>query len=140
MITWLGTDHHGKPEVYIHVEVQGQHDANFPERLFTYNYRLYDRYRRPVASLAVLADGGENWKPTHFGYQRFGCEVGIRFPTVKILDYADQAEALLADPDPIALVSRGAPIHPPDKIGYQGAIPKCQRTEKPPHRIQYQGQ
>jgi hypothetical protein len=35
----------------------------------------------PVVSLAVLADEGENWEPTHFGYQLFGCEVGIRFPT-----------------------------------------------------------
>jgi len=95
----------GEQWVYIHVEVQGQRDANFPERLFTYNYRLYDRYRRPVASLAVLADEGEDWKPTHFGYQLFGCEVGIRFPTVKILDYADQAEALLTDPNPFALVT-----------------------------------
>jgi hypothetical protein len=24
--------------------------------VFTYNYRLYDKYRRPIASLAVLAD------------------------------------------------------------------------------------
>jgi len=95
----------GEQWVYIHVEVQGQRDANFPERLFTYNYRLYDRYRRPVASLAVLADEAEDWKPTHFGYQLFGCEVGIRFPTVKIVDYADQAEALLADPNPFALVT-----------------------------------
>jgi hypothetical protein len=30
--------------IYIHVEVQGQHDANFAQRMFTYNYRLYDRY------------------------------------------------------------------------------------------------
>ena len=95
----------GEQWVYIHVEVQGQHDANFPERLFTYNYRLYDRYRRPVATLAVLADDGENWKPTHFGYRLFGCEMGIRFPTVKLLDYADQVEALLPDTNPFALVT-----------------------------------
>ena len=85
--------------------VQGQHDATFPERLFTYNYRLYDRYRRPVASLAVLADDRESWKPTHYGYQLYGCEVGIHFPTVKILDYAGQIEVLLEDPNPFALVT-----------------------------------
>jgi hypothetical protein len=86
-------------------EFMDRHDADFPARLFTYNYRLYDRYRRPVATLAVLADDGENWKPTHFGYQLFGCEMGIRFPTVKLLDYADQVEALLADTNPFALVT-----------------------------------
>jgi hypothetical protein len=57
----------------------------------------------------------EDWKPTHFGYQLFGCEVGIRFPTVKILDYADQAEALLTDPNPFALVTAAHLFHPPDK-------------------------
>jgi len=95
----------GEQWVYIHVEVQGQHDADFPERLFTYNYRLYDRYRRSVASLAVLADERENWKPDGFGYQLFGCEVGIRFPVVKLLDYANQTESLLEDPNAFALVT-----------------------------------
>jgi hypothetical protein len=76
----VGTYEGGEQWVYIHVEVQGQRDAHFAERLFTYNYRLYDRYRRPVASLAVLADDTESWKPDTFGYQLFGCEVGIRFP------------------------------------------------------------
>ncbi|MEF8729750.1 MAG: DUF4351 domain-containing protein [Accumulibacter sp.] len=101
----IATRDGGEQWVYIHVEVQGQQDADFAERLFTYNYRLYDRYRRPVASLAVLADERENWKPTRFSYQLFGCEVGIRFPVVKLLDYANQTESLLEDPNPFALVT-----------------------------------
>lgn len=44
--------------VSVHIEVQGQDEADFAERLFVYNYRLYDRHRRPVATLAVLADTG----------------------------------------------------------------------------------
>ena len=48
--------------------------------LFTYNYRLYDKYRRPIASLALLADERENWKPTRYGYELFGCRMGIDFP------------------------------------------------------------
>ena len=27
--------------IYIHIEVQGQYDAKFAKRMFTYNYRLY---------------------------------------------------------------------------------------------------
>ena len=54
--------------VYIHVEVQGGQDSDFGERLFTYNYRLYDKYRRPIASLAVLADDREHWKPERYGF------------------------------------------------------------------------
>lgn len=91
--------------VYIHVEVQGRHDSDFAERLFTYNYRLYDRYRRPVASLAVLADDRPQWKPNQFAYTLFDCEMGIRFPVVKLLDYAPQLDALLEDRNPFALVT-----------------------------------
>ena len=60
------------------LSLQGRQDADFPERLFTYNYRLHDRYRLPVASLAVLADEREDWKPNGFSYHLFGCDVGIR--------------------------------------------------------------
>jgi hypothetical protein len=42
--------------IYVHIEVQGQRDADFAQRMFTYNYRLFDRYACPIASLAVLAD------------------------------------------------------------------------------------
>ena len=59
--------------VYIHVEVQGQRDASFAKRMFTYNYRLYDRYDSPVASLAILADDEPGWRPDHFAFEVFGC-------------------------------------------------------------------
>jgi len=36
--------------VLVHVEVQSQEDAAFAERMYVYNYRLYDRFRRQVAS------------------------------------------------------------------------------------------
>ena len=42
--------------IYIHIEVQGQRDSSFAQRMFTSNYRLYDRHATPIASLAVLAD------------------------------------------------------------------------------------
>lgn len=45
---------------------------------FVYNYRIYDRHRRPVVNLAVLADERADWRPERFGWQRWGCEVGIR--------------------------------------------------------------
>ncbi|NLC58500.1 MAG: hypothetical protein GX774_16840, partial [Armatimonadetes bacterium] len=41
--------------VLVHVEVQGQPEEAFPDRMYEYNYRLYDRYARPVASFGILA-------------------------------------------------------------------------------------
>lgn len=91
--------------IYIHIEVQGERDTDFARRMFTYNYRLYDRYNRPIASLAVLADQDENWKPSHYGYEVLGCRHTLDFPVAKLIDYATQAEALENDPNPFALVT-----------------------------------
>jgi hypothetical protein len=91
--------------VYIHVEIQGQKRSNFAERLFIYNYRLYDRYRRPVATLAVLTDSDPQWRPRGFSYELLGSQTSIEFATVKILDYAPQLETLLEDTNPFALVT-----------------------------------
>ena len=55
--------------IYIHIEVQGRRDAGFPLRMYTYNYRIFDRYGCPVVSLAILADDDEGWKHYSFGYE-----------------------------------------------------------------------
>ncbi|MEM7134880.1 MAG: hypothetical protein AAF702_51960 [Chloroflexota bacterium] len=54
--------------VLVHVEVQTQHEIEFAERMYVYNYRLYDRFHRRVASMAILGDMREKWKPTKFSY------------------------------------------------------------------------
>jgi len=101
----VATRQGGQEWVYIHIEVQAQSKRRFAERLFVYNYRLYDRYRRPVATLAVLADGRPRWRPHSFGYELFGCRHVLEFPTVKLLDWAGRLEELLVDPNPFALVT-----------------------------------
>jgi hypothetical protein len=90
--------------VLIHVEVQSQVDADFAERMYVYNYRLYDRYNRRVASLAVLGDDRAGWRPDRFGYHLWGCTIDFRFPAVKLLDYAADEAALEAHPNPFATV------------------------------------
>ncbi|MBN8449598.1 MAG: DUF4351 domain-containing protein [Candidatus Accumulibacter sp.] len=101
----VATHDGGEHWVYVHIEVQGGQEGDFAERLFTYNYRLYDKYRRPIASLAVLADDRQHWKPQTYGYELFGCRHYLEFPTVKLLDYQPQTQALLVDPNPFALVT-----------------------------------
>ncbi len=90
--------------VLVHIEVQSQEESNFAQRMFVYNYRIYDRYKRTVASLAVLGDERDTWRPNQFGYQLFGCEVEFRFPVVKVLDYQQQWQALEVNPNPFATV------------------------------------
>jgi hypothetical protein len=90
--------------VLVHIEVQSQEESDFAQRMFIYNYRIYDCYKRSVASLAVLGDERSNWRPNQFGYQLFGCEVGFRFPIVKLLDYQSRWSELEASCNPFAVV------------------------------------
>ncbi len=112
--------------VLVHGEVQSQAEADFAERMYIYNYRLFDRYRRRVVSLAVLGDERAGWRPERFGYELWGCEVGLRFPTVKLLDYRARWTELEASRNPFAVVVadtsiRGAPEGVGDARGCGGA-------------------
>lgn len=49
--------------VLVHVEVQSQPEAEFARRMYVYNYRLFDRYNRRVASFAILGDNRRGWRP-----------------------------------------------------------------------------
>jgi hypothetical protein len=91
--------------VYLHIEIQGQCDPGFAQRMFVYNYRLYDRYGHAIASFAVLADEDAGWTPHGFDLEQLGCTHRFRFPTVKLLAFADRLEALEADANPFALVT-----------------------------------
>jgi len=90
--------------VLAHIEVQGQSETVFPKRMYVYNYRLFDNYGYKVASLAILADNRKNWRPEQYGYKLFGCEVRLKFPIVKLLDYIDRFEELQNNPSPFAIV------------------------------------
>jgi hypothetical protein len=86
----------------IHVEVQAAKEGDFAKRMYVYNYRVFDHYDREVVSLAILADDDPNWRPSQFGYGRWGAHAGIRFLVRKLLDYAAYEAALEADANPFA--------------------------------------
>jgi hypothetical protein len=90
--------------VLIHIEVQTARDAEFPLRMYVYHYRIFDRYNKPVASLAVLADDDPDWRPTEFRESVFGCDASLRFPTVKLPDFAANEAALEASTNPFSKI------------------------------------
>ncbi len=55
--------------ILIHLYFQSQFVSNFAERIYVYNYRIYDRYRCKVASFIVLGDESPTWRPSEFGYE-----------------------------------------------------------------------
>ncbi len=102
-VTRLGGQHEW---VVVHLEIQGQQQAAFAERMFVYHYRLYERYRQPLASLAVLADDSVNWRPESFAYEVFGCQLGLRFPVAKLLDWSGSDARLADSRNPFAIITR----------------------------------
>ncbi|MEI6044133.1 MAG: DUF4351 domain-containing protein, partial [Chloroflexota bacterium] len=102
----------------IHLEIQGYADPTFAQRMFIYNYRLFDRYFQPkgidpssagrldkVVSLAVLTDSNKRYHPKQFHIKEWGFEILFKFPSVKLLKYKEDWAALEANPNPFAMVT-----------------------------------
>lgn len=90
--------------VLIHVEVQGERETTFAARMYTYHFRLLDRYGVDVVSLAVLADTSDTFRPNGYQRRRWGCEVDFRFPIAKLLDLGRRWEELEVSDNVFALV------------------------------------
>ena len=88
----------------LHIEVQSQTDRDFAKRMYSYHYRIFDRFDREVVSLAVLGDEQKSWRPQNYSYGRWGCQMNLEFPIVKLLDYEAYWDELEASPNPFAVV------------------------------------
>lgn len=77
--------------ILLSTEIQAKQEAEFSNRLYVYNYRIYDRYQLPVMTLAVLADNNPNLRPTQYLITILNQPVNLfQFQTVKLLDWAGQ--------------------------------------------------
>ena len=90
--------------VLIHTEIEGRPAATFSKRMYVYNYRLFDRYDQPVVSLAVLSGSRRHGRLHRYGYELWGCRVGIEFPVVSLRNYRDRWAELEQSDNPFATV------------------------------------
>ncbi|WP_233271399.1 transposase [Microcystis aeruginosa] len=90
--------------ILIHIEIQSQYEENFPQRMYIYNYRAFDLYQKPVISLAILGDERVNLRPDSYNYTIAGCELTLKFPTVKLLEYEEKWSELEASSNPFAII------------------------------------
>lgn len=91
--------------VMVHIEVQSQRVQAFEERLYLYHARIFERYRKPVCSLVVLADRSQNWRPTQYQHALWGNELLFRFPNCKLLDFQSQLPILETSQNPFGLLT-----------------------------------
>lgn len=88
--------------VLIHTEIQGYHDKLFQQRMFTYFYRIFDRYQQKIAAIAIFTDDRTDWSPDRFEYKFAETELLYRYPVYKILDQNENG--LIASDNPFAQV------------------------------------
>jgi hypothetical protein len=72
--------------------------------MFVYHYRLFDKYHRRIASMALLTDETSSWRPQEFGYTVLGCSLSLQFPICKMSDIASDWNALEESTNPFAIV------------------------------------
>jgi hypothetical protein len=90
--------------ILIHVDVQGYYDLEFARRMYTYNYRIFDRYGIEVVSAAILADEHKNFRPSRYEVKQWGFRCLFEFPVVKLLDYLDIWDELENTANPFGVV------------------------------------
>ena len=86
----------------IHIEVQGYEDKTFEHRMFTYYYRIHDRYQKDITALAIFADDKVKYHPKFYEKSFLGTKIVYHFNTYKILEQAD--EVINSSENPFAIV------------------------------------
>jgi hypothetical protein len=90
--------------ILIHLEIQGKKEKLFPQRMFTYAYRSFDKYKKPIISIAILTDKNTKWRPRSFKIGLVGSYLKSQFLTIKIIDYQDKKTELDESKNPFASV------------------------------------
>ncbi|MBD2295557.1 DUF4351 domain-containing protein [Anabaena sphaerica FACHB-251] len=88
----------------IHIEIQAKPEELFPERMFSYTLRIFDRFAKPAISVAILCDADPKWRPNQYSYNYPDTRLNFEFGTVKLLDYQNRWTELEASDNPFATV------------------------------------
>ncbi len=88
----------------LHIEIQNQKEEEFSERVYIYSTRLFDKFRRAVASFAVLGDTDRHWRPQSFHQEALGSQHSFSFQIAKLIDYKDRIGKLANSDNPFAIV------------------------------------
>ena len=73
--------------------------------MFVYHYRIFDKYDKPVASFAILADRHRHWRPNSWGFAFAGSKLLLEFSIVKLIDYEPKIEELLRMDNAFGLIT-----------------------------------
>ena len=91
--------------VLLHLEIQGQRQSHFAQRLFDYYCLLHLRYKLPIIVLAILTDDSPSWRPERYQSVVWGHPIiNFCFYAHKLLDYQNRERSLENSDNPFAWV------------------------------------
>ena len=67
-----------KTLIIIHLEPQSYYQEDFPERMFLYSSKLYEKYRRRILPIAVFSHARQQREPSRFSWS---------FPFLKVMNF-----------------------------------------------------
>ncbi|MCW8310851.1 hypothetical protein K7A41_06420 [Sphingobacterium sp. InxBP1] len=76
--------------ILVHTEIEGGNDVGFSHRIFQYHYRLLDRYRVPVETIAVFTGDRGQRRPATYSYSVFRTSLEFRYLSYQIFDHSEQ--------------------------------------------------
>lgn len=76
--------------ILIHIEVQGYNDKHFAQRMFTYFYRIFDKYNKPITAFAIFTEENKQFKPNVFEQEFLGTRLRYEFNIYKVIDQSEE--------------------------------------------------
>lgn len=94
----------GKRKVLAHIEIEGKGGRKFDERMYVYNYRIFDKEFARVVSLAIVISANPQTPLGKFETALWGCRVLFEYPVIHIRDLIRKLEELERSDNPFAIV------------------------------------
>ncbi|HAI74829.1 MAG TPA: hypothetical protein DCM08_01165 [Microscillaceae bacterium] len=91
--------------VLVHVEVQGYADSLFAERMFTYFYRIKDRWQKDVLAIALLTDDNPDFHPKSYTYEYHQTRYHYEFATFKLLEKTERELNIAGNPFSVVMLA-----------------------------------
>jgi predicted transposase YdaD len=91
--------------ILVHIEVQGNGVRFFAERMFTYFYRIRDKYKRKITAWAILTDKNKKFEPTQYSELYLGTSLVYQFNVYKIINQNEDELRKLDNPFAIVILT-----------------------------------
>ena len=95
--------HEGSEEwILIHCEVQGEYKPDFPHRMYTYFYRIFDKYGKRISAYAILTEKSPKVRIDKYTTEFLGTKLEYHYNVYKISQQSE--DELLQSNNPFAMV------------------------------------